>query len=149
MVALSIDDLNQLIRDNLNAALVTALNRRAETCGEPGPLDGRGSPGPPGARGDRDNVGPPELPEPEEEPGPTGPEGAGESGYNGGWKINDIGYFQLDKTDSKSLVINKGTKVFYKDVFIFVNYIKDVIKYKGEDLIKSNIYAYLRGTALE
>ena len=149
MVSLSLEDLNQLIRGNINTAISEAMSRIETTRGERGPVGPPGPPGAPGARGDRGDAGPPGPPGPEGEPGPAGPEGYGGSGQGGYWKTDDIGYFWPDKPDSEDTVTDEGTKVYYRDVYVFIDRIRDIIEYKGEELVKANIHACLRGAALE
>ncbi|KAJ8160693.1 hypothetical protein LV165_002473 [Aspergillus fumigatus] len=42
-----------------------------------------------------------------------------------------------------------NTSLFYKDVNVFTDYVKDVINYKGEPLVKANLQASLQGATLD
>ena len=41
-----------------------------------------------------------------------------------------------------------GNHLFYRDVNVFVDRLRDIVTYKGEDLVKANIQATLRGSAV-
>jgi hypothetical protein len=50
--------------------------------------------------------------------------------------------------DDDVAIKQTGNATYYKDVNIFVDQMRDIISYKGEDLVKANIQACLRGAAL-
>ncbi|PYH40031.1 uncharacterized protein BP01DRAFT_387710 [Aspergillus saccharolyticus JOP 1030-1] len=62
-------------------------------------------------------------------------------------KPEDVGFFYPDM-DGDEPVKQIGRDMFYKDVNVFVDRVRDVVKYRGEKLVKSNLQACLRGTAL-
>lgn len=49
--------------------------------------------------------------------------------------LHDIGYFWPDKLDVDDTITDEGTKVYYRDVYVFIDCIKDIIEYKGEELV--------------
>ncbi|KAL4807325.1 hypothetical protein BDV18DRAFT_159545 [Aspergillus unguis] len=66
----------------------------------------------------------------------------------GTWKTDDVGYFWPDMHDDVSMK-HMHNAMYYKDVNIFVDRIRDVALYKGEDLVKVNFQACLRGAAIQ
>jgi hypothetical protein len=103
----------------------------------------QGPPGPEGPRGPRG------------QPGPQGPQGPS-NGTNGGnppWRPDEVGFFDPDLDDSE--VIGRGNFVYLgnhpyiRDVYVFIDRIKDVARQKGEQMVRDNIQTCLRGTALE
>jgi Aspartyl protease len=89
--------------------------------------------------------GPPGPPGPEGPPGPQGPKADSTS-----WKVEDLGFFSPDLTDPKDQPIKSvGTQVHYRDVYVFTDRLKDFATIKGEELVKSNVHASLRGSALD
>ena len=65
------------------------------------------------------------------------------------WKTEDLGYFHpdlLDKDDSAVKTVSNQTH--YRDVLVFVDRLKDLVTLKGEEVIRANIHASLRGSAL-
>ena len=107
--------------------------------GAPGQQGDPGEQGEQGERGERGERGP---------TGPVGPPGTGGSGSNG-WKTEDVGYFWPGRDDDDSNLKDLGTKVIYTDVYTFTDRLKVVIKQKGDEFVRSNIQACLRGDALE
>ena len=69
------------------------------------------------------------------------------NGFTGYWKTEEIGYFWPDMEDDVAIK-QAGNAIYYKDVNVFVDRMRDIITYKGEDLVKANIQACLRGAAL-
>ena len=97
---------------------------------------------------------------PQGPPGPTGPQGpAGVGNGNGNghtgnasWRPEELGFFDPDlKDDSvgKGDIVYLETHPYYRNVFIFVERIRDVAKAKGENTVRLNLHSCLRGTALE
>jgi hypothetical protein len=93
-------------------------------------------------------------------PGPQGQQGEqgqrGESiGGNGNgnnltWKIEELGYFNPNLPDPKDQPIKTvGSQTHYRDVYVFVDRLKDLASIKGEELVKTNVHASLRGSALD
>ena len=84
-------------------------------------------------------------------PGPLGPQGtpAGNNGVNG-WKIEDLGYFNPDLSDPADAPVKfLQNHTYYRDVCVFVERLEDLQAIKGDDLVRNNIYASLRGSALD
>lgn len=69
-------------------------------------------------------------------------------GYN--WKTDEIGYLWPDCPDENVSAgyYKDGHKTYYQDVYLFVNHIRDIVDYKGEAMVKSNIQTCLMGSAL-
>lgn len=67
---------------------------------------------------------------------------------NGHWKTEELGYFWPDMLEDASIK-QYNTSLFYKDVNVFTDCVKDVIDYKGEPLVKANLQVSLRGAALD
>ena len=87
-------------------------------------------------------------------PGPPGPQGppAASNGNNGanGWRIEDLGYFNPDLPDPADTPVKTiSSHAYYRDVYVFVEHLKDLQAINGEELVRSNIHASLRGTALD
>ncbi|KAN0086940.1 hypothetical protein V8E54_000628 [Elaphomyces granulatus] len=81
-------------------------------------------------------------------PGPQGPP-AGNNGVNG-WRIEDLGYFNPDLSDPADAPVKfLQNHTYYRDVYVFVERLKDLQAIKGEDLVRNNIHASLRGSALD
>ena len=94
------------------------------------------------------NISPPGPPSP---PRPQGPPAAnnGNNGTNG-WRIEDLGYFNPDLPDPADTPVKTiSSHTYYRDVYVFVERLKDLQAIKGEELVRSNIHASLRGTALD
>ncbi|EEQ31632.1 conserved hypothetical protein [Microsporum canis CBS 113480] len=62
----------------------------------------------------------------------------------------ELGYFyphMKDNADRPVVQVNQHT--YYRSVYVFVNRLKDMVITKGENLVRSNVQASLRGQALE
>ncbi len=92
-------------------------------------------PGPAGPTGDR---------------GPPGNDGAGSgNGSPAQLKADDIGFFDPSYEDpTNSPVVNVGRHVFYRDVYAFIDRLKDLVSLKGEDKTREVLPTCLRGSAL-
>ena len=104
---------------------------------------------------------------PQGTPGPVGPQtptGVGNTNGNGNgntstntstapWRPEELGFFDPDLSDDavigKGDIVYLGTHLYYRNVFIFVERIKDVAKAKGGNTVRLNLHSCLRGTALE
>ncbi|KAE8348017.1 hypothetical protein BDV28DRAFT_153502 [Aspergillus coremiiformis] len=124
---------------------------------------------PQGERGPRGQAGPPGPPGPPGEPGEQGPQGnpgpPGQDGENtdggdidgrrptNGWKTEDIGYFYPDQpkniNQADDLLKDQGARTYYRDVYTFVDQIRDIVTLKSEQTVRNNIHSCLRGAALE
>jgi len=99
--------------------------------------------------------GPQGPPGPAGPPGPQGPVGGnGNNGTDGngtnGWRIEDLGYFNPDLSDPGDAPVKSlQNHTYYRDVYVFVERLKDLQAIKGEDLVRNNIHASLRGSALD
>lgn len=89
--------------------------------------------------------GPPGPPGPQGEPGLQGQPGSVAPGH---WKTDDVGYFNPDLSGTEPIVA-VGTSTYYRDVFVFIDRLRDVVQIKGADIVRLNIQAALRGSALE
>ncbi|THC87243.1 hypothetical protein EYZ11_013309 [Aspergillus tanneri] len=58
-----------------------------------------------------------------------------------------MGYFWPDLKDNVALK-QVNSHVYCKDINVFVDRVKDVIAYKGEEMVKANLQACLRGSSL-
>ena len=77
------------------------------------------------------------------------PPPVGDNGVNG-WRIEDLGYFNPDLSDpADSPVKSLQNHTYYRDVCVFVERLEDLQAIKGEDLVRNNIHASLRGSALD
>ena len=107
----------------------------------PPPPPQRGPPGAPGERGP---------------PGDTGADGAATvNGTPAQLKADDVGFFDPSYEDPKESnsknenpVINAGRHVFYRDVYAFVDRLKDLVHLKGEDKVREVLPTCFRGSAL-
>ena len=63
--------------------------------------------------------------------------------YDSIFKINDINFFDLIFKKEKS-IINSRKYIFYKNVYIFVNRLKDFIIIKNNNKIREILLIYLR-----
>jgi len=83
--------------------------------------------------------------------GPVG--GNGNNGTNGngtnGWRIED-GYFNPGLSDPGDAAVKSlQNHTYYRDVYVIVERLKDLQAIEGEDLVRNNIHASLRGCALD
>ena len=62
---------------------------------------------------------------------------------------SEVGYFQPDLPDSYCAddPVTVGSESYYRDVYTFIDRIKDVAAYRGEDKVKQRLPALLRGSA--
>ncbi|KAJ5689576.1 hypothetical protein N7462_003968 [Penicillium macrosclerotiorum] len=111
--------------------------RQAVGLGRQGPVGPAGHPGPPGPPG------------PPGSPGPQGIEGQPVlSSPDTTWKPSDIGLFNPEIRDNGEGVATISNVTNYKDVYIFIDRMKDLIPTKSEEIVRSNIASCLRGSAL-
>ncbi|KAJ5226093.1 hypothetical protein N7468_007318 [Penicillium chermesinum] len=118
---------------------------REECTHEPQPQQGRQGPiGPPG------DIGPPGPPGPQGSAGIQGPEGQPVlASLDTSWKPSDIGLFNPEARDpSGKGIITISNVTNYKDVFVFIDRIKDLIPTKSEEIVRANLASCLRGSAL-
>ncbi|KAJ5232494.1 hypothetical protein N7468_005450 [Penicillium chermesinum] len=118
---------------------------REERTHEPQPRQGRQGPmGPPG------DMGPPGPPGPQGSAGIQGPEGQPVlASPDTSWKPSDIGLFNPEARDPNGEgVVTISNVTNYKDVFIFIDRMKDLIPTKSEEIVRANLASCLRGSAL-
>jgi hypothetical protein len=63
------------------------------------------------------------------------------------FRADDVGYFDPHMVGDGDM-FTQGKEVWFKDVYLFTERVRDVAQIKGEDVLKTNIPACLRGTAL-
>ena len=89
--------------------------------------------------------------------GPTGPQGEtgppGPPGNASGipqWRPEDIGYFDPKLPDSYGTgpMVRDGKDIWYRNVHLFIERIKDLVNTKGEDTVRTNLNTCLRGHAM-
>ena len=100
---------------------------------QPGPQGPPGNPGPPGA---------------------PGADGSSNGNSSSSLKADDVGFFDPSYEDANNTsakdapVVNAGRHVFYRDVYAFVDRLKDMAHLKGEEKIREVLPTCFRGTAL-
>ncbi len=94
---------------------------------------------------------PPGPPGPAGPPGPTGPPGVDGSSSSGNpnWNAKDIGFFDphLDKSYGEGDIVTQGSDVYYRNVMLFVERVKDLAAIKGPAIVRTNLNTCLRGDA--
>lgn len=67
------------------------------------------------------------------------------------WVQTKLGYFDLhlNMAYRKKKVITVGRNIYYQNIVLFVQRIRDLIVFKGADLVKANLATSLQGSALE
>ena len=98
--------------------------------------------GPPGQQGRRGEQGPPGNPG---QPGPPGMDAVG--GNTGALKADDVGYFD-PACEGEGPVVSVGRHMFYKDIYAFVDRLKDLASIKGDEKIREILPTCFRGEAL-
>lgn len=63
------------------------------------------------------------------------------------FRPDDVGYFDPHK-DTDGDMTTLGKEVWFTDVHLFVDRVRDVAKLKGENVVKTNLPSCLRGSAL-
>ncbi|RMJ21267.1 Integrase core domain-containing protein, partial [Aspergillus sp. HF37] len=124
--------LSQQLKES-NSRRATQGAAQAGRPGPPGPPGPAGPPGQPGQQGEQGL------------PGAPGTAGSADA-PSGSVKIDDLGYFYPDASID---VLQDSHKVFYRDVYAYVDRLRDLIDYKGEEAVRLNILSSFRGTALE
>jgi hypothetical protein len=90
-------------------------------------------------------------------PGSPGPQGAPTTpvttstttNASPAWKTEDLGYFHPDLPDKDDAAVKTvSNQTHYRDVLVFLDRLRDLVTLKGEELIRANIHASLRGSAL-
>ena len=86
--------------------------------------------------------GPPGPPGPPREPGPPG-ELNGNSSYSPRFNPGDIGFFNPfydnKSSDTSPSIEHTGKEIFFRDIIIFIDRIKDISRTKGTELIRANL----------
>ena len=66
---------------------------------------------------------------------------------------SDVGFFNLfyngKLSDIKVEIKHAEKKTYFRDVFIFINRIKDIARVKGVELLRNNLQICLRNKALK
>ena len=101
----------------------------------------RGEQGPPG------NQGPPG------DRGETGPPGTSSGGDRPErFNPDDVGYFdpfyEGKSVDTGPAIEHTGKSTFFRDIHVFLDRVKDVVRAKGDTLLRQNLQLCLRGSAL-
>lgn len=69
------------------------------------------------------------------------------------WKQDELGYFYPDLSNrdctGQGSVVNIGTQTCYRDVQLFVENLRSTSRFRGEDLVRSQLHNSLRGSALQ
>ena len=97
----------------------------------------QGPPGQPGQPGHPGQPGP---------PGPPGNDAVG-GGGNTTLKADDIGFFD-PACEGEGPVVNAGRHTFYKDIYAFVDRLKDFVEIKGEEKVREVLPMCFRGESL-
>lgn len=63
------------------------------------------------------------------------------------WKAEELGFFYPDLADQDCTgsgdVVTTGRDTYYRDVFVFIDRIKDFVIVKSEDVLKANLHTCL------
>jgi hypothetical protein len=123
-----LDTMQNMINNAVNNAVRTAFADRANQ-GTPGPQGPQGTQGPPGPQGEQ------------------GPSGSASSKFS----AKEIGYFspRLDEAEGKGDIVQIGSDTYIRNVYHFIERIKDAVQLRGEEEVKANITQCLRGAAME
>ena len=62
------------------------------------------------------------------------------------WASEEAGYFEPDRADTDGMSTS-GRHTFYKDVYIYIDRLKDLEKVRGEDKLRMVIPQIFRGSA--
>lgn len=84
-------------------------------------------------------------------PPPNDPPNLGMGNGNGEWKPDDIGYFDPEHDGLANVgapIVNAGRHVFYRDVYAFVDRLKDMAPLRDEPKLRTALVQCLRGSAL-
>ena len=124
-----LDTFQQMIDASIESALQryhTRIQRERAPAGPPGP---RGEQGPQGERG---------------------PPGTGGTTSNK-FSVKEIGFFspRLDEQLGKGDIIQISSDTYIQNVYHFIKRIKDAVRLRGEEEVKSNVTQCLRGAAME
>ncbi|KAN0067958.1 hypothetical protein V8E54_013886 [Elaphomyces granulatus] len=132
------EDRPRALMDQTVAQAVTVAIRSAQ--GTSGPAGPPGPQGPAGPRGPHGPQGHPATPA-------TSAVTASTNGTS--WRTDDLGYFHPDLPDSRdSAVRTVANQTHYRDVLVFLDRLRDLAILKGDDIVRSNIHASLRGSPL-
>lgn len=89
---------------------------------------------------------PTRLPEPQGPVGGEGPQGPPDlSNISIAWETEDVGYFNPEATAQE---ITKQGGTVYNDVYTFTDRVKYIVTIKGDKVVRLNLIACLRGTAI-
>ena len=87
----------------------------------------------------------PQPQNPENNQGPVHP--GGPFGNNKEWNAEDIGYFDPDY-DGEGPVVSAGKSVYYRDVYAFIERLKDMTPIRGMEKLRTVLPQCFRGSAL-
>ena len=66
------------------------------------------------------------------------------------WKIEEIGFFEPDIKDSSinisMLIVLNGRYTIYRNIFDFINRLKDMVTRRSEDKLRTILPKYLKGS---
>ncbi len=86
------------------------------------------------------------TPPPTSETHPIG-QGSTPTGFTKEWTADDIGFFDPG-LEGDGPVVNVGRHVFYRDIYAFVDRLKDMMNLRGEDKLRAVLPQCFRGSAL-
>jgi hypothetical protein len=101
------------------------------------------------------------LTNPQGPPGTQGPQGErgaqrersppGTTVSSSRFSPKEIGFFspRLDERDGQGDIVQIGSETYIRNVYYFIDRIKDTVRLRGEDEVKANLIQYLRGAAIE
>ena len=83
---------------------------------------------------------PPQPPVPPQQPAPD---------PRGKLRVEDLGYFDpYHESDNNEAIVSVGRHVYYRDMFVWVDHLKDLVKTHDEATVRSMVAQALRGGAL-
>ena len=114
--------LQQMIADSINAAvdrIRNEANQHRQREGPSGPQGERGEQGPPGPTSTRTNL------------------------------VETLGYFDPGyAADNNESIVSAGRYTYYRDVFVWIDHLKEIAKTESDDTVRAQISSCLRGEAL-
>ncbi|OJD20531.1 hypothetical protein ACJ73_08131 [Blastomyces percursus] len=69
---------------------------------------------------------------------------------NGHWRTEDLGFFHPDLFDNADAAVKTyNNQTYYRNVYVFADRVRDMALAKGEEVVRNNVHAALRGAALD
>lgn len=79
---------------------------------------------------------------------PAAPEGA-DSSRHGRLRAEDLAYFDPDyESEHNESIVSAGRHIYYRDMFVWIDHIKDLVRTHGEEEVRPMITQAFRGGAL-